>query len=146
MMQNGHVELKPYPIEDNRFIYIIDDGSKVPIALDVLKQQPEFNYAEIDSEKYGSFFRTPPLLSVSTITAMSSMDHCWHQRRQHRPSRCFFTSQLPTQTSIHSLFPPRTGFQILRTALLLEDPPRRGDEGRVAHQDEGHEGADKDEA
>ena len=51
MLQNGHIEVKPYPIEDNRFIFIIDDGAKTGTALDVLKKQPEFNYAEIDSTK-----------------------------------------------------------------------------------------------
>lgn len=68
MLQNGHVEMKPYPIEDNRFIYILDDGAMVPVALDVLKQQPEFNYAEIDSQKSG-----PPYLLM--WVARANADH-----------------------------------------------------------------------
>ena len=51
MLRNGHIELKPYPIEDNRFLYILDDGAKVPEALGLLKKQKEFNYAEIDQKK-----------------------------------------------------------------------------------------------
>jgi len=52
MLQNGHIELKPYPIEDNRFIFIVDDGAKVAEVLKVLREQKEFNYAEIDQQKH----------------------------------------------------------------------------------------------
>ena len=52
MLINGHIELKPYPIENNMFIFIVDDGSRVPEVLRLLKKQPEFNFATIDSQNY----------------------------------------------------------------------------------------------
>mmetsp|Transcript_31210 Transcript_31210/g.93649 ORF Transcript_31210/g.93649 Transcript_31210/m.93649 type:complete len:201 (+) Transcript_31210:363-965(+) len=63
MLQNAHLEVKPYPIEGTRFIFIIDDGSKVPMVFDVLFKQKEFNYAEIDQKRYfgeHSYFKLNP--------------------------------------------------------------------------------------
>lgn len=51
-LMNAHVEVKPYHIEDFRFLWNLDDGSKVAKVWEFLEQQKEFDFVEVDQKKY----------------------------------------------------------------------------------------------
>eukprot|EP00039_Didymoeca_costata_P004869 m.76737 g.76737 ORF g.76737 m.76737 type:complete len:249 (-) comp12575_c0_seq4:1135-1881(-) len=56
MLMNNHLEIKAYPIEDDKMLYVIDDGSRLPELQDFLVGQKEVDYLEIDQKKtYGKF-------------------------------------------------------------------------------------------
>ena len=50
---NAHIDVKPYMIEEDRFLLTIDDGSLVPQILAFLMEQEQFDYVEVDQRKYG---------------------------------------------------------------------------------------------
>eukprot|EP00041_Stephanoeca_diplocostata_P009540 m.147265 g.147265 ORF g.147265 m.147265 type:complete len:256 (+) comp17784_c0_seq1:156-923(+) len=58
-LKNAHVEVTPYHIEDFRFLWNLDDGSKVAKIWEFLEQQKELDYLEVDQKKfYGKFSYT----------------------------------------------------------------------------------------
>jgi len=54
MLANNQVNVKAYPIEDKKLLYVINDGSQAAELLNFLKQQDEVDIIEVDSQKtYG---------------------------------------------------------------------------------------------